>query len=116
MTLRQRLDAITHPTEHLSAILTLPTVLRIMGAAGVCLGLTQSTLGVLAGLWLSVFGNAKYSLNPGLLIGGFIADALFNALTLMFVALIGYWPYRLLAGRRRFGLHKISLHPLPEQD
>ncbi|MBU6440031.1 MAG: hypothetical protein KGJ03_10195 [Betaproteobacteria bacterium] len=91
-----------HP-DHLAGILTLPTLLRLSAALG-------SGMGVISGLGALYMYRHELGLGqaPGVLLGG----VLFNALALMFATLLGYWPYRALARRRRFGLHRLSVYLL----
>ena len=91
-----------HP-EHLTAILTLPTLLRLGAALG-------SGMGVVSGcIALYVY---RQQVGVGEALGVLVSGVLFNALALMFATLVGYWPYRALARRRRFGLHRLSVYPL----
>lgn len=89
-----------HP-EHLDGILTLPTLLRLSAALGAGMGVVS---GVLA-LPLS-----WRQLGAGQALGLLVGAVLFNALALCFATLVGYWPYRALATRRRFGLHRLSVY------
>ena len=91
-----------HP-DHLAGILTLPTLLRLGAALG-------SGMGVISGL-VALFVY-HHELGLGQALGVVLSGVLFNALALMFATLLGYWPYRALARRRRFGLHRLSVYPL----
>ncbi|SCC95870.1 conserved hypothetical protein [Thiomonas sp. X19] len=90
--------------QHLTGIITLPTLLRITAAIGMGVGVVNAAIAV--GLYWRELG-------PGQVLGLFLGAVLFNALALMFATLVGYWPYRALARRRRWSLHRISLRPLP---
>ncbi|MBW4048539.1 MAG: hypothetical protein HIU89_11590 [Proteobacteria bacterium] len=88
-------------SQHITGILTLPTLLRIMAAIGMGVGVVNSAIAV---------GIYWRELAPGQVLGLFLGAVLFNALALMFATLIGYWPYRALARRQRLGLHRLSVH------
>ncbi|NNM63014.1 MAG: hypothetical protein HKL99_00100 [Burkholderiales bacterium] len=89
--------------QHLTGILTLPTLLRITAAIGMGVGVVNAAIAV---------GIYWRELGAGQVLGLFLGAVLFNALALMFATLVGYWPYRALARRRRGGLHRVSLRPL----
>jgi hypothetical protein len=89
--------------QHLTGILTLPTLLRITAALGMGVGVVNAVVAV---------GIYWRELGPGQVLGLFLGAVLFNALALMFATLVGYWPYRALARRRRWGLQRLSLWPL----
>ena len=91
--------------QHLTGVLTLPTLLRIMAAIGMGVGVINSAIAV---------GIYWRELAAGQVLGVFLGAVLFNALALMFATLIGYWPYRALARRQRFGLHRLSVYLMPE--
>lgn len=91
--------------QHITGILTLPTLLRIMAAIGMGVGVVNSAIAV---------GIYWRELAPGQVLGLFLGAVLFNALALMFATLIGYWPYRALARRHRLGLHRLSVHMVRE--
>lgn len=94
-----------HP-DHLAGILTLPTLLRLGAALG-------SGMGVISGLVALGAYLVRHELGgPGQALGVLLSAVLFNALALMFATLVGYWPYRALARRRRFGLHRLSVYML----
>ena len=92
-----------HP-EHHEGILSLPTLLRVSCALG-------SGMGVVSALLALLVYRRQLDLGSGL--GLLVGSVLFNALALSFATLVGYWPYRALARRRRFGLHRLSVFPLP---
>ncbi len=91
--------------QHFTGVLTLPTLLRIMAAIGMGVGVINSAIAV---------GIYWRELAAGQVLGVFLGAVLFNALALMFATLIGYWPYRALARRQRFGLHRLSVYLMPE--
>ena len=91
--------------QHLTGVLTLPTLLRITAAIGMGVGVINSAIAV---------GVYWRELAAGQVLGVFLGAVLFNALALMFATLIGYWPYRALARRQRFGLHRLSVYLMPE--
>ncbi|OZB42982.1 MAG: hypothetical protein B7X46_13275 [Thiomonas sp. 15-66-11] len=88
-------------TQHITGVLTLPTLLRIMAVMGVGIGMVSAAIAI--GLYWGQLG-------PGRALGLFIGGALFNALALMSATLIGYWPYRVLARKGWWGLHRLVLH------
>ncbi|OIQ85979.1 hypothetical protein GALL_321800 [mine drainage metagenome] len=88
-------------TQHITGVLTLPTLLRIMAVVGIGIGMVNAAIAI--GLYWGELG-------PGRALGLFIGGALFNALALMFATLIGYWPYRVLARKGLLGLHRLTLH------
>ncbi len=91
-----------HP-DHLEAILTLPTLLRLSAALG-------ASMGAISGL--IALPVSWHQLGAGQALGVLLGAVLFNALALSFATLVGYWPYRALARRQRFGLHRLSVYQL----
>ncbi|MDE2120950.1 MAG: hypothetical protein KGJ64_09670 [Betaproteobacteria bacterium] len=93
-----------HHPDHLEGVLTLPTLLRLSAALGAGMGAISGVL-ALPVSW--------HQLGAGQALGVLVGAVLFNALALSFATLVGYWPYRALAARRRFGLHRLSVYGLP---
>jgi hypothetical protein len=81
------------------AVLGLWTLLRIAIFVGLFFGLLACTISV-------AFYGERYEL------GYFIAQPFFFALMMSFVTLVGYLPYRALARRGWFGLHRIHYEAL----
>ncbi|MBU6437878.1 MAG: hypothetical protein KGJ44_09510 [Betaproteobacteria bacterium] len=85
-------------SRRVQGVLGLWTLVKIALFMGLFFGLLSLLLGVV------MFGE-RYPL------GVFIAQPFFFSLSLIFIVLVGYLPYRWLARRRRFGLHTITYSP-----
>lgn len=81
-----------------TAVLTLPTLLRINAAIGAGFGLLSALLTAIV-KWQDFNGLELLVILPGALF--------FNTLALLFVTLVGYWLYRWLAERQRWSLHHL---------
>ncbi|MFZ5490117.1 MAG: hypothetical protein AB7S67_10140 [Thiomonas sp.] len=85
-----------------TAVLTLPTLLRINAAIGAGFGCLSALLTVVV-KWRDFSGIELLAILPGALF--------FNTLALLFATLVGYWLYRWLAERQRWSLHHLHTRP-----
>ncbi len=81
-----------------TAVLTLPTLLRINAAIGAGFGVFSAVLTALF-KWRDFNALELLAILPG--------AVFFNALALLFATLVGYWLYRWLAQRQHWSLHHL---------
>jgi hypothetical protein len=85
-------------SRQIHGYLSLTTLLKLAFFGGLLFGLLTMLIG------FAVYGE-RYEL------GAFIAQPFFFSLGLCFITLVGYWPYRWLARRRKLRMHVISYSP-----
>lgn len=91
----------TAPTIQ-TAVLTLPTLLRINAAIGAGFGVLSAALTAIV-KWREFSALELLAIVPG--------AVFFNTLALLFATLVGYWLYRWLAERQHWSLHQLHTRP-----
>lgn len=85
-----------------TAVLTLPTLLRVNAAIGAGFGVINAAV-------VAIFKGGDFGFWEWLVV--LPGAVFFNILALLFVTLVGYWAYRLLANRGHASLHHLHLRP-----